>query len=73
MEHTKEYDRIDKALTRLERGGYAPLNIDWCINRIDWAWKWHKITQEQMETLAERCCALLDKELNQICKRRRYE
>lgn len=60
MGHTKEYDKIDKALTRLERGGCAPFNIDWCADRIDWAWKWRRITQKEMEELADRVCILLD-------------
>lgn len=62
-----EYIKIDKALTRLEQGKYATYSVDWCIGRIDWAWKWRKITKEQMEELAERACALLDAELCRIC------
>lgn len=62
------YTDIDKALTRLEQDKYAIHSVDWCINRIDWAWKWRKITKEQMEELAGRCCALLDAELRQICR-----
>lgn len=56
------YTDIDKALTRLEQDKYAIHSIEWCISHIDWAWKWRKITKEQMEELAERCCALLDAE-----------
>lgn len=58
------YADIDKALTRLEQGKYAIHSIDWCISRIDWAWKWRKITKEQMEELSDRCCTLLDTELH---------
>lgn len=61
-----EYIKIDSALTRLEQGKYAIHSVDWYIGHIDWAWKWRKITKEQMEELAERACALLDAELCRI-------
>lgn len=61
-----EYIKIDKALTRLEQGKYATHSVDWCIDRIDWAWKWRKITKKQMEELAERAYALLNAELCRI-------
>ena len=48
------YSEIDKALSRLEQFKYPLHSIDWCANRIDWCWKWRKITREQMESLAER-------------------
>lgn len=48
------YSEIDKALSRLEQSKYPLHSIDWCANRIDWCWKWKKITREQMESLAER-------------------
>lgn len=48
------YSEIDKALSRLEQFKYPLHSIDWCADRIDWCWKWRKITREQMESLAER-------------------
>ncbi len=48
------YKEIDKTLTAIENYKYAPHSIDWCADRIDWCWKWRKITREQMESLAER-------------------
>ena len=61
MEHTKEYIKINKVLTRLEAGQYAVANIHWCTDRVDWAWRWRKITKDEMEELASRCIALLDR------------
>lgn len=54
------YIEIDKELQRYEN--YAPYHIktiDWICNRIDWAWKWKKITKEQMEELTDRVCKYL--------------
>ena len=62
------YAEIDKHLTRLEQGKYAMHDIDWCIKRVDWAWKWRKITKEQMDELAGRCCVLLDAQLAALPK-----
>lgn len=63
------YEKIKTILNRLEQGKYTPYNVSWCIARIDWAWKWRKITKEQMDELAGRCCALLDTELRQIVEK----
>ena len=39
---------------------YHTKDIDWACNRIDWCWKWKKITEEQMEELANRAVAILE-------------
>ena len=65
------YAEINTHLTRLEQGKYAMHTIDWCIGRIDWAWKWRKITKEQMDELAGRCCALLDAQLAALPKEKK--
>ena len=57
----KFYLEIDKALKSYE--GYKPYHfhsMDWIINRIDWCWKWRKITKEQMEELADRACKVME-------------
>lgn len=49
------YKEIDKVLKRYEEHKpYFDKNIDWAANRIDWCWRWRKITKEQMEELADR-------------------
>lgn len=54
------YSEIDKSLTAHERGKYAQHSLDWCADRVDWCWKWRKITREQMEELADRVCRCYD-------------
>lgn len=49
------YAEIDKALKSHEQ--YKPYHdkpIDWICNRIGWCWKFHHITENQMEELADR-------------------
>ena len=52
------YQKISKQIDYLER-----INLDsstgielstWCSNQITWAYKWKKITKEQMEELCKR-------------------
>lgn len=55
------YKEIDKELQSYEN--YKPYHtktIDWICNRIDWAWKWRKITKEQMEELTNRAVNYLE-------------
>lgn len=54
------YSEIDQALTRLERGLYPIRSIDWVTERIDWCWKWRKITREQLELLCDRVIAYFE-------------
>ena len=56
----KFYDEIDKALQSYEY--YRPYHvrkIDWICNRIDWCWRWRKISKEQMEELCDRAIAVM--------------
>ena len=58
----KFYSEIDKALQSYENYKlYHTHNIEWISNRISWCWKWRKITKEQMEELADRCCKVLER------------
>jgi hypothetical protein len=52
--NNKEYDKINEAVSRLEQNKYTILNSYWCANRIAWAWKFRKITEEQKNELTER-------------------
>ena len=46
-----------------DRKPYHTKNMDWVANRIAWAWKWRKITKEEMEELADRATAIFDNNL----------
>ena len=49
-----EYEKISEAVERLENYKHPIHSPEWCSNRICWAWKFRKITREQMEELANR-------------------
>ena len=52
------YEKIDKALYQHECNGYYERSLDSIADYIDWAWKWRKITKEEMESAADRVCKL---------------
>jgi hypothetical protein len=55
------YTEIDKVISEYENGKpWHTRDIDWAANRISWAWKWKKITEEQMEELADRAVAIME-------------
>ena len=64
------YEKIDKALKQHENYKYCERSLESIANYIDWAWKWRKITREEMENAADRICKLLDEELMSIVDRR---
>ena len=54
------YNQIDKALKSYEEcKPYHTLTIDWICSRIDWCWKFRKITEQQMAELADRAVDVL--------------
>lgn len=56
------YKEINTALMSLENyDAYPTKDIYWVCDRIDWAWKWRKITREQMEELADRAVAYMER------------
>lgn len=57
----KFYNQINEALISYEE--YKPhhiKDIDWICNRIDWCWKWKKISHDQMEELTDRICKVME-------------
>ena len=60
MRKEKDYFKeIDSALKDYEEyKSYKQKGMDWICDRIDWCWKWRKITKEQMESLADRAIAI---------------
>ena len=56
------YKEIDKALKPYEDyNSYPEKTIIWICDRIDWAWKWGKITKEEMEVLVDRVIKIMDR------------
>lgn len=57
----KFYNEIDEALQSYEYyRPYHPRKIEWICNRIDWCWKWRKISKEQMEELCDRVIRVIE-------------
>jgi len=60
----KYYNQINEVLISYEEHkSYHTKNISWACNRIDWCWKWRKITEDQMNELADRATAILRGEI----------
>ena len=58
----KYYKEIDNVLKSYEKHKpYHDRDIDWAASRIDWCWRWKKITKEQMEELADRATLIFEK------------
>ena len=56
----KYYQQIDKALLSYENHKpYHDKTMDWICNRIDWCFKWRKITEEEMTKLVNRAVNIL--------------
>ena len=56
----KYYQQIDKALLSYENHKpYHDKTMDWICDHIDWAWKWRKISENEMVELASRATEIL--------------
>lgn len=56
------YQKIDKALKSYEEyKPYHQYSMEWIADRINWCWKWKKITKEEMEELAVRATAIFER------------
>lgn len=55
------YQKIDKALKQHEKHGYYERSLESIADYIDWAWKWHKITETEKDEVCDRICALLER------------
>ena len=64
MKNKNYYEEINEVLKSYEdRKSYHTKNMEWVANRIDWAWKWRKITREEMEELTDRAISIFDNNL----------
>ncbi len=57
------YEKIDRVLKQHESYKYCERSLDSIADYIDWAWKWRKISREEMENAADRVCELYAREL----------
>ena len=56
----KYYEQINNALLSYENHKpYHDKTLDWICDRIDWTWKWRKISEDEMIELAERTTNIL--------------
>lgn len=63
-ESNKYYDQIDKAIKSYEQlKPYHSMGTDKICDRIDWCWKWRKISEHQMHNLADRIVYIMDNNL----------
>jgi hypothetical protein len=59
------YAEIDKVVSEYEQNKpWHTRDINWAANRVDWCWKWRKITKEQMEELADRITTIFEGDTN---------
>ena len=63
------YEKIDRALTQHEKHKYCERSLESIADYINWAWKWKKISRAEMESAADRVCALYDAELERTIDR----
>lgn len=63
------YEKIDRVLKQHENYKYCERSLDSIADYIGWAWKWRKISKEEMENAADRVCALYDRELERTIDR----
>ena len=55
------YKEIDKILKEYEEyKPYHTKSLGWAADRIDWCWKWRKITEKQMHELCNRIIILFN-------------
>lgn len=59
------YAEINEVVKQYENHkAYKTKDIDWASDKVDWAWKWRKITREQMEDLATRITKIYEEMIN---------
>lgn len=58
---SKEFVKIHERLCAVETRRYGA-SLDWCIEHLDWAWRWRKITEEEKNQLADRILIILDED-----------
>ena len=57
------YQKIDRVLKQHENHKYCERSLESIADYIDWAWKWKKISHEEMEDAADRVCVLFEERM----------
>ena len=52
--------QIEKAISEYENYPYRTHSMDWIINRIDWCWKWRKISTQKKDEFCNRVITILE-------------
>ena len=60
------YEKIDRWISQHENHKYSDRSLDSIADYIGWAWKWKKISKEEMESAADRVCKLFDAQLEEL-------
>ena len=55
-------EKIDKSLKQHENHKYCERSLDSIADYIDWAWKWKKISYEEMQSFVDRIVTLFEEE-----------
>ena len=63
------YEKIDRVLKQHENHKYRERSLGSIADYINWAWKWKKISREEMKNVADRVCRLFDAELEKTTDR----
>ena len=55
------YEELNKALKSYEEfKPYHQYKLDWIADKIDWCWKFKKISEDQMKELTDRICKVFE-------------
>lgn len=61
------YREIDQAIKSYEEHRqFHPRTLSWLSDRIDWCWKWRKITEEQCDELCNRMVEIFESQTNYL-------
>lgn len=52
---------LHDALDRIENGKPAIHSLDWCINRIDWLWRFRHISEKEKDQLCDQAIRILER------------
>lgn len=55
-------EKIDRSLKQHENHKYCERSLDSIADYIDWAWKWKKISHEEMQSFVDRIVTLFEEE-----------
>lgn len=55
-------EKIDRSLKQHENHKYYERSLDSIAGYIDWAWKWKKISYEEMQSFVDRIVTLFEEE-----------